>query len=123
MTAADLINQLKNKLLNRKKEVTKEIKDIENKDPFMQEYKEDGFRNLDDVAEEAADTYEHEVNAAVKADLVEEKKEIDKALENMKSGKYGICEVCGKKISDERLKIMPTATTCVDCEKKQHNNG
>ena len=43
-------------------------------------------------------------------------KDIDSALEKMKKGKYGICEKCGKKISEEKLKILPAARTCKKCQ-------
>lgn len=40
---------------------------------------------------------------------------IDKSLENIKNGSYGTCEMCGKDIEDERLEILPYATTCKNC--------
>ena len=104
--------------MNRKQEVTEEIKQNTAADPFIQEFKEDGFRNLDEPAEEATDTYQHEVTQAIKADLSQEQKGIETALNRMKDGTYGKCEVCGKQIPEERLKINPTATKCVDCERK-----
>ncbi|MDD4996099.1 MAG: TraR/DksA C4-type zinc finger protein [Patescibacteria group bacterium] len=42
--------------------------------------------------------------------------EIDLALKKINSGKYGFCETCGKKISKERLKILPTARYCLNCK-------
>ena len=33
--------------------------------------------------------------------------QIDEALERIEDGTYGICEECGCKISEKRLKIMP----------------
>jgi len=39
-------------------------------------------------------------------------------LEKIKKGKYGICEKCGKKIPEERLKAFPEARFCMKCEKK-----
>jgi len=39
------------------------------------------------------------------------------ALEKIKKGKYGVCESCGKKISQKRLKISPEARLCLKCRK------
>lgn len=41
-------------------------------------------------------------------------KEINKALERMENGTYGISEVSGKEIPAERLEVLPWATRLVD---------
>lgn len=43
--------------------------------------------------------------------------EIDLALKKINLGKYGVCEICGKKISQKRLKILPTARYCLACKR------
>lgn len=43
---------------------------------------------------------------------------IDEALRKLKEGTYGICETCSEKISDKRLKVMPFAIHCRDCQEK-----
>jgi DnaK suppressor protein len=43
---------------------------------------------------------------------------IDEALENIKEGKYGVCQECGEQIGAGRLKAMPLANFCVDCQSK-----
>jgi len=112
------LSKIKNRLLRRKKEIKSEEKRIEQEDPFMQEYKTDGFRNLDDLGEEAADFTDHE-NLEAKKDVLEiEEEEIEETLEDIKKGTYGICEVCGKQIDKRRLEVYPTATTCIECANK-----
>lgn len=44
---------------------------------------------------------------------------IDIALQKLEADTYGICEDCGDEISEERLKIMPFAILCRDCQEKQ----
>ncbi len=44
---------------------------------------------------------------------------IKDALERIKDGTYGFCEVCGERISDQRLKARPVTTVCLACKKKQ----
>ncbi len=39
-------------------------------------------------------------------------------FERMETGRYGICEECGDEISLERLRAIPTAVCCVDCQSK-----
>lgn len=44
---------------------------------------------------------------------------IKEALERIDLGSFGICEVCSKEISEERLMARPVTTLCIDCKKKQ----
>lgn len=41
--------------------------------------------------------------------------EIDAALSRLADATYGSCEVCGGAIPAERLRIRPSARTCVPC--------
>ena len=41
---------------------------------------------------------------------------IKEALDRIEDGTFGICEVCGEEISEERLKARPVTTLCIDCK-------
>jgi len=41
---------------------------------------------------------------------------INEALERIEAGTFGICEMCGEDISDERLHARPVTTLCIDCK-------
>ena len=43
--------------------------------------------------------------------------QIDKALEQIDKGTYGICEDCNSPILLERLKALPFATQCIECKR------
>lgn len=45
--------------------------------------------------------------------------DINKALERIDNGTYGICRICGNEISDERLDFIPYASLCIECEKSR----
>ncbi|WP_035452918.1 TraR/DksA C4-type zinc finger protein, partial [Alicyclobacillus herbarius] len=42
--------------------------------------------------------------------------EIDRALEAIATGRYGVCQHCAQPIPRERLQAYPTALLCVDCK-------
>lgn len=44
---------------------------------------------------------------------------IDEALRKLGEGTYGKCEDCGEDISVERLKVLPFAICCIDCQEKR----
>lgn len=43
---------------------------------------------------------------------------IDETLQKIENGTYGICEMCGKEIEEERLKARPVASYCIECKKR-----
>jgi len=49
------------------------------------------------------------------SDLQESLDDVNQALRRVAEGTYGICERCGKPISEARLEAMPTARRCLDC--------
>jgi DnaK suppressor protein len=44
---------------------------------------------------------------------------IDRALERLEEGTYGTCEECGLEIGERRLKAMPFARYCVNCQEEK----
>jgi DnaK suppressor protein len=46
---------------------------------------------------------------------VEHLAELDRALERVRDGRYGVCERCGEPIAAERLAARPDAGTCIRC--------
>ena len=43
-------------------------------------------------------------------------RKIELALKRLDEGSYGCCEECGEEISIERLKLIPFALLCRDCQ-------
>lgn len=46
-------------------------------------------------------------------------KNVEHALERLEDGSYGTCEECGLEIGEKRLKAMPFARYCVDCQRQK----
>jgi len=45
-------------------------------------------------------------------------KKINKALEKIEKGTFGICERCGEDISTKRLEARPVAELCIRCKEE-----
>ena len=71
---------------------------------------DDNYRS--DPNETADRMNSYEGNTALVSQLEKRLREVDQALENLKSGKYGVCIVCGKKIECDRLLANAAAPTC-----------
>jgi DnaK suppressor protein len=44
---------------------------------------------------------------------------LDRALERIAKGEYGICVQCNNEISPERLEAVPHARLCIQCKSKE----
>jgi DnaK suppressor protein len=69
-----------------------------------------------DVARSLTDV---ETNASLIERAEERLKAIEDALSRLNRGRYGICEQCDNEIAVERLKVLPFATYCVDCQQER----
>jgi DnaK suppressor protein len=68
--------------------------------------------NFADSGQVAAEQGE---NRALVGQLEETLNEVERALAKLDEGGYGICEGCGKEISEARLEAMPATRHCIDC--------
>jgi DnaK suppressor protein len=59
---------------------------------------------------------DREMGFAMRGLLVERANRLAEALERLRSGDYGLCEVCGEPIAPARLRAIPEVTTCVGCQ-------
>lgn len=46
-------------------------------------------------------------------------KKIDKALEKIENGEFGVCELCGEDIDIKRLEARPVTELCIRCKEDQ----
>lgn len=107
-------NSIKNKLTRQKKELEEEIKDIEKERRQISAAPPESVEP--GTASWLAEVHGRAV--AVKENLLQLLSTTRRALINIRSGKYGKCEICGKQIEADRLKAIPTATLCLACSKK-----
>lgn len=76
-----------------------------------------------DVIDAAYDTAQDEVNSQLAEVESRELASIENALERMREGTYGQCEVCGGKIPMARLDALPYATMCIGCQRDVERSG
>lgn len=110
------ITEQKEKLEKDKLKILKQIEELKKDDPFADPYHASDNAAVDtDVREQMG----HETIEAEIKDLEKRLHYIDIALKKIiKNSSYGVCERCQKLIPLPRLKLIPEAQYCVDCEKK-----
>jgi RNA polymerase-binding protein DksA len=101
---------------------------LEKRNQILERYikKEETQRVLTEQSAEPRDIEEYallDITEEILGELsdveIEILKAIDDALERIQNGTYGICEVCGKEIEEERLKTVPWTTLCIEHAKER----
>ena len=111
--------ELKIRLENEMLELKKEISDIAIPDssaPGGYDAKENGQADGDvlDTADQAAELTDIHNNDAILKILEERKESVQKAMDAMADGKYGVCHECGGEIEHKRLLVNAAATACIE---------
>ncbi len=120
----ETINKLKEKLEKEGESLEKELENFAEKDERMEgdwdtKYPKSSGGSGGQALEDAADQVEEYSNLLpVEHSLELRLQKVKKALDKIKKGNYGKCESCGKKISEARLQVYPSATSCKKCSRE-----
>jgi len=74
-----------------------------------------------DVVDAALDAAQDEISSQLAEVESRELGSIERALESIRQGTYGLCEVCAAKIPMARLNALPYATMCIECQRAAEN--
>ena len=68
------------------------------------------------LADLGTDTFEQSADLGLAEQISRMIADIDRALDRIEEGTYGVCQGCGKAISIERLEAIPSASRCAQCQ-------
>lgn len=71
-----------------------------------------------DIVDFALDSVQDEISSKLAELESRELLRVEKALQRMEEGQYGICEGCGCSIPLARLTALPYATLCIKCQRE-----
>jgi DnaK suppressor protein len=103
------LNGFKNKLLDRRVQIEKNLRGTTLELEEMRELE------LNDEGDYAAASAETIVDSAILVQQRKELNEIELALDKIKAGTFGICEMCEEPISRRRLEVKNFARFCITC--------
>ena len=114
------INTYKTKLEEEKKILLEELSSIAQKDVDDGDWEakgEDGTKNqeVEDEADMAERGEEYVERVSVTEQLEKRLEDIELSLSKIENDNYGVCEVCGVEIEEDRLEANPSARTCKKC--------
>src|SRR5260370_32043299 len=76
-----------------------------------------------DSADQAFEACGEEVRSQLAELESRELMHIERSLDRLKHGIYGVCEGCQKKIPVSRLDALPFSTTCILCQREMETSG
>jgi DnaK suppressor protein len=76
-----------------------------------------------DVGDAANDGAQNELNSQLAALESRELSQVERAIELIREGRYGVCEHCEQAIPIQRLKALPFTPLCVECQRSLEEQG
>ena len=110
--AKNRYNELRKMLEDRRRELLSEVQGR------IRDVRSDGNKDRDVL--DQGESSEVDIQEDIEFALIQMKSEtlnkIDAALRRLEDGSYGDCFECGEEISEARLRALPFAVRCKDCE-------
>ena len=103
-------------LRDKRKEIVDIIEQLREMSQIKNNEDTDMPKNSFNAGEEGGDALDREQSFFMISRELRYLNQIDNALAAIDKGTYGICKVCGKDISRERLEAVPTTNVCVACK-------
>ena len=76
-----------------------------------------------DVVDAALDAAQDEISSKLAEVESRELAQIEGAIERIRQGTYGQCDICSGKIPLARLNALPYALTCIECQRAAETGG
>ncbi|MGE0198689.1 MAG: TraR/DksA family transcriptional regulator [Simkaniaceae bacterium] len=108
------IEKFKKQLEDLKRQISQTIKSVANDVKSMEEPK--GYSQHQ--ADEGTDDFDQTISIEVSSKEQGIMRQIERALEKIEEGTYGICDVSGDEIPIKRLEAVPYATMTVQAQSK-----
>ena len=115
-TKAEL-TEIRKELEEQERELRGEITEAESAWAALQ--RDSGEGSGDDQADAGTKTFEREHEMSLAANSRDLLSQVERALQRLDNGTYGICENCGEPIGKARLQAFPRATLCVTCKQRE----
>ncbi|MFH0814920.1 MAG: TraR/DksA C4-type zinc finger protein [Candidatus Falkowbacteria bacterium] len=111
--------EIEKKLAQEKASLEKELAGIARKNPhnpndYQAVFEDYGNESSDSIAEVA----KFDLNLSLEQTLEKALRDVNKTLEGLKKGNYGVCKYCKQLIDKARLLARPTSSACVSCKNK-----
>jgi DnaK suppressor protein len=106
---------LKGMLEDRRREIHEKLRSLREQIPV-------DSPDVKDAEEQSVDDFVQEVDLALMQMKSETLKKIDQAILRLEAGTYGRCQECDAEIPPARLRALPFAALCRECQEEAESN-
>lgn len=112
------LKEVEEQLIKEEERLKGELAEFAKQNPKNNEDYNAQFPNMGDKEDENAEEVNmFATNLTLERTLESTLRDVEKALERIKKGTYGICKYCNKEIDEKRLRARPASSSCIDCKK------
>lgn len=111
-------DQIKTRLEAERKRIQDELAQLTSARPMDERREGSPFGKRE---EEATESMELEKRLALETRLKSLLAEVERALQKIDAGTYGLCDICNTDIDPARLEALPQAILCLSCRQKMKN--
>ena len=104
------LEAIQSELLDKKGELELELAGL-----YQEKFSDD---QVQDPADQALSSTMESLRSTMQDTRLEEYRRINRALEKINDGTYGICVDCDGPISEKRLQSFPNAERCIVCQEE-----
>jgi DnaK suppressor protein len=97
--------------------------EIQDKLRTLRETLPDTNLQVRDAEEQSVDDFVQHMDFALMEMKSETLQQIDAALQRLEEGTYGTCTECGTEISEARLRALPFAILCRQCQEEEESRS
>jgi DnaK suppressor protein len=106
----------RSQLLTEREELREQLTQLES-----DEYEGVGYGNH--MADDGTEAFEQTVGVGFRRRVELALDRVNHALTKLGNGTYGICEDCGGRIDRARLKVLPQAVYCLECQAEHEHRA
>ncbi len=115
----EFVDKQKQRLLDLKAELERTREGLEGDQQFRAEEEEDFTQH--DSGDMSQSLFTREVDATVEEQVERRLEHIERALQKIEEGTYGICDDTGEQIPEGRLEAMPEAIRTVEAQQRHQD--
>ena len=114
------VDEFRKRLLDERARLQSAVDHIHAEHPgtMEDELGEIGSGTGNHLGDTASATFDRELDEGLEVGAQQMLVDIDAALGRIEDGTYGVCEVCGKPIGVDRLRVIAWARFCIDDQRR-----
>lgn len=122
MLSQAFVKEMEAELRKEEERIKAELHEFATENPKNTDDYDAKFPNMGDKEDEnAEEVATFSTNLALERSLESNLRDVEKALERIAKGTYGICKYCNKPIDEKRLRARASSSSCIECKKSFTN--